>query len=75
MPRIVSSKGGRTPFPTEMMVRIIILKHFHHLSDEKMEYQLLERMSWQRFCRLTDVINIRPTSETLKKLSAFLMLE
>ncbi|PHM74065.1 transposase [Xenorhabdus kozodoii] len=40
------------------MVRIIILKNFHNLSDEKMEYQLLDRMSGQRFCRLTDVINI-----------------
>ncbi|PHM60599.1 transposase [Xenorhabdus stockiae] len=58
VPRIVSPKGGRPPFPTEVMVRIIILKHFHNLSDEKMEYQLLDRMSWQRFCRLTDVINI-----------------
>ncbi|CDH30356.1 hypothetical protein XBJ2_760003 [Xenorhabdus bovienii str. Jollieti] len=57
-PRIISPKGGRPPFPTEVMVRIIILKHFHNLSDEKMEYQLLDRMSWQRFCRLTDVINI-----------------
>nr|WP_152962489.1 IS5 family transposase [Photorhabdus khanii] len=58
VPRIISPKGGRPPFPTEVMVRIIILKHFHNLSDEKMEYQLLDRMSWQRFCRLTDVINI-----------------
>ncbi|REF27967.1 transposase-like protein DUF772 [Xenorhabdus cabanillasii] len=57
-PRSSSPKGGRPPFPTEVMVRIIILKHFHHLSDEKMEYQLLDRMSWQRFCRLTNVINI-----------------
>ncbi|MEQ1975789.1 transposase [Xenorhabdus sp. SGI240] len=40
------------------MVRIIILKHFHNLSDEKREYQLLDRMSWSRFCRLTDIINI-----------------
>ncbi|WP_047685019.1 transposase, partial [Xenorhabdus sp. NBAII XenSa04] len=53
VPRVVSPKGGRPPFPTEVMVRIIILKHFHTLSDEKMEYQLLDRMSWQRFCRLT----------------------
>ncbi|WP_045958610.1 IS5/IS1182 family transposase [Xenorhabdus poinarii] len=57
-PRIISPKGGRPPFPTEVMVRIIILKHFHNLSDEKREYQLLDHMSWQRFCRLTDVINI-----------------
>ncbi|PHM64044.1 transposase [Xenorhabdus stockiae] len=34
--RIVSPKGGYPPFPTEVMVRVIILKHFHHLYDEKM---------------------------------------
>ncbi|MBD2801869.1 transposase [Xenorhabdus sp. M] len=45
--RPVSPKGGRPPFSIEVMVRIIILKHFHNLSDEKMEYQLIGRMSWQ----------------------------
>jgi transposase, IS5 family len=63
-PRIISPKGGRPAFPTEVMVRILILKRFHSLSDESMEYQLLDRLSWQRFCRLTDVINI-PDRNTL----------
>lgn len=45
--------GGRPPYPTETMVRILILKRLNNLSDEQMEYQLLDRMSYQRFCGLT----------------------
>ena len=39
------------------MVRILVLKRLN-LSDEQMEYQLLDRMSYQRFCGLTQAINI-----------------
>ena len=35
------------------MVRILILKRLHDLSDERIEYPLLDRMSSQRFCGLT----------------------
>ena len=48
----VSPKGGRPAYPTETMVRILVLKH--NLSDEAMEYQLLDRMSFKRFCGLAD---------------------
>ncbi len=51
-PRPVSPKGGRPPFSTETMVRILVLKRLYDLSDEQMEYQLLDRMSYQRFCGL-----------------------
>lgn len=40
------------------MVRILVLKRLYNLSDEQMEYQLLDRMSYQRFCGLTQAINI-----------------
>ena len=49
-PRVVSPKGGRPAYPTETMVRILVLKRLHNLSDEAMEYQLLDRMSFKRFC-------------------------
>src|SRR5690625_2447304 len=52
-PREVNPKGGRPAYPTETMVRILMLKRLHNLSDEQMEYQLLDRMSFQRFCGLT----------------------
>ncbi|OYY52225.1 MAG: IS5/IS1182 family transposase [Halothiobacillus sp. 28-55-5] len=57
-PRPVSPQGGRPPFPTETMVRILVLKRLYNLSDEQMEYQLLDRMSYQRFCGLSQAINI-----------------
>ena len=57
-PRVVSAKGGRPPFPTEIMVRILVLKRLHNLSDEQVEFQLLDRLSFQRFCGLTMAANI-----------------
>jgi IS5 family transposase len=45
-------KGGRPPYPIETMVRIVVLKRLYGLSDEQMEYQLLDRMSFKRFCGL-----------------------
>ena len=57
-PRPVSLQGGRPPFPTETMVRILVLKRLYHLSDEQMEDQLLDQMSCKRFCGLAQVTNI-----------------
>jgi len=57
-PRPERLQGGRPPFPTETMVRILFLKRFNNLSDEQMEYQLLDRMSYQRFCGLSDSASI-----------------
>ena len=57
-PRPESTQGGRPPFPTETMVRILVLKRLYNLSDEQMEYQLLDRMSYQRFCGLSQAVNI-----------------
>jgi len=68
-PRPVSPLGGRPPYPTETMVRILVLKHLYNLSDEQMEYQLLDRMSYKRFCGLIDSVNIpdRTTVWTFEK--------
>ena len=57
-PRPASPQGGRPPFPTETMVRILVLKRLYNLSDEQMEYQLLDRMSYKRFCGLAQATNI-----------------
>jgi hypothetical protein len=57
-PRPVGLQGGRPPYPTETMVRILVLKRLYNLSDEQMEYQLLDRMSYKRFCGLTQAANI-----------------
>jgi IS5 family transposase len=52
------AKGGRPPYPLDVMVRILVLKHLYNHSDEQMEYQLLDRMSYKRFCGLTDALTI-----------------
>lgn len=63
-PRKAANKGGRPPYPTEVMVRILVLKHLNNHSDEQMEFQLLDRMSYQRFCLLEDSANV-PDRNTL----------
>jgi transposase, IS5 family len=57
-PRPASPQGGRPPYPTETMVRILVLKRLYNLSDEQMEYQLLDRMSYKRFCGLVNAANV-----------------
>lgn len=58
VPRPVSAQGGRPPYPTETMVRILVLKRLYNLSDEQVEYQLLDRMSYKRFCGLINAVNV-----------------
>jgi hypothetical protein len=57
-PRVVSAKGDRPPFPTETMVRVLELNRLHNLSDEQVEFHLLDRLSFQRLCGLTMAANI-----------------
>lgn len=58
VPRPVSLQGGRPPFPTQTLVRMVVLKRLNNLSDEQLEYQMLDRMSYKRFCGLADASNI-----------------
>jgi len=51
-PRPSRKKGGRPPFPTDLMVRVLVVQQMFNLSDEQMEYQLLDRLSFQRFVGL-----------------------
>lgn len=63
-PRRDRSKGGRPPYPTEVMVRLLFLQSLHNLSDEDCEYQVLDRMSFQHFCGLAGELHI-PDARTL----------
>lgn len=58
MERSDGRKGGRPAYPTEVMVRILVLKRLYNLSDEQMQFQLLDGMSYQRFCLLQDSMNV-----------------
>jgi len=53
-PRPNRERGGRPPFPTELMVRVLLIQQLFNLSDEQMEFQLLDRLSFQRFVGLRD---------------------
>jgi IS5 family transposase len=52
VPRSDPRRGGRSPFPTEVMVRALFLQQLYGLSDEQLEFQLLDRLSFQRFVGL-----------------------
>jgi hypothetical protein len=54
--------GGRPPFRTEVMVRILLLQQLFNLSDEQMGSQLLDRLSFQRLACLVDTSQIIPAA-------------
>jgi hypothetical protein len=51
-PRPGRERSGRPPFPTELMIRVLVIQQIYKLSDEQMEFQLLDRRSLQRFVGL-----------------------
>lgn len=56
--RDLSTKGGRPPYPTGTRVRMLVLKRLNSLSDERMEFLLRDRLSYQRFRGLTQALNV-----------------
>ncbi len=40
-PRPAQPKGGHPPYPTATMLRLLVLKRLHNLSDEQLKFQLL----------------------------------
>jgi IS5 family transposase len=63
-PRPDRRKGGRPPYSTGLMVRVLFLQALYNLSDEQTEHQLLDRRSFQRFCGLSDERRI-PDARTI----------
>jgi IS5 family transposase len=47
-----SGRGGRPPYPTVVMVKLLLLQQLYNLSDDALEYQVLDRTSFQRFLGL-----------------------
>ena len=45
--------GGRPPFGYVMMFKIMVLQRYYNLSDEQMQFQILDRLSFMRFLGLT----------------------
>jgi len=56
--------GGRPPYDYVMMFRILILQRFYNISDEQVEYQINDRMSFMRFLDLSIADDV-PDSRTV----------
>src|SRR3990167_10508990 len=50
---IISRKGGRPPWDCVVMFKILILQTLYNISDEQLEFQIKDRLSFQRFLDLS----------------------
>lgn len=57
-------KGGRRPYDYVMMFKILILQRYYNLSDDKLEFQILDRLSFMRFLDLALADDV-PDSKTI----------
>lgn len=57
-------KGGRPPYDYVLLFKILILQRFYNLSDDQVEYQINDRMSFMRFLGLTIADDV-PDSKTI----------
>ena len=44
--------GGRKPYDRMLLFKMMVLQQLHNLSDEQTEYQVRDRLSFQRFLGL-----------------------
>ena len=58
------SSAGRKPFDAILMFRMLVLQALNNLSDEQVEYQVRDRLSFSRFLRLA-IENSIPDASTL----------
>lgn len=72
------SKGGRPPYDYVLMFKILILQRYYNLSDDNIEYAVLDRLSFMRFLGL-GINNPVPDAKTIwlfrDKLTAGGMIE
>jgi IS5 family transposase len=64
LPRPSRAKGGRPPYATVLMTKILILQRLYNLADDALEYQLLDRPSFLQFLGLTESSTI-PDAKTI----------
>jgi IS5 family transposase len=56
--------GGRPPYDYVMMFKILILQRYYNLSDDQVEFQINDRLSFMRFLDLTIADDV-PDSKTV----------
>ncbi len=60
-----SGRGGRPPYPpTGLMIRLQVVQQMYTLSDDALEYPVLDRASFQRFAELEKSSRI-PDAKTM----------
>lgn len=69
-----SSKAGRPPFDRIMMFKLLILQSLYSLSDDQMEFQITDRLSFKRFLKLKTSDKV-PDSKTIWKFRETLIQE
>ena len=47
-----NTKGGRPPFDKVMMFKALLIQSLYNLSDDQLEYQIIDRASFKRFLGL-----------------------
>lgn len=52
-PKNRKSNAGRPPFDVLLMFRLLILQNLYNISDEELEYQVNDRLSFMRFLGLS----------------------
>jgi IS5 family transposase len=57
-------KGGRPPFDAILMFKILVLQALYNLSDDQVEYQIRDRLSFMRFLGL-DLDQRIPDAKTI----------
>ena len=63
LPKADYRKGGRPRFPILLMIKLLGIKQLYNLSDDQVEYQALDRVTFQRFLGLQSSSRI-PDSKT-----------
>jgi transposase, IS5 family len=62
--KLAKGAGGRPPYDYVLMFKILILQRFYNLSDDQVEYQINDRLSFMRFLDLTIADDV-PDSKTV----------
>jgi IS5 family transposase len=62
--RSTRPKGGRPPFDAILMFKVLVVQALYNLSDDQMEYQIRDRLSFMRFLGL-DLHQRIPDAKTI----------
>ena len=64
IPRVKSKKGGRPPFDSLLMFKVLLIKRLYNLSHDQTEYQINDRISFMRFLGM-DYGSVVPDAKTI----------